>query len=387
MSMREEIANLRVDENLTLTFHLTDGSPVVNIINNGTGKRKPTYLSWFLDEGRELHMKTGPRSSVTYTVAQLDETLWQLMNQAMAHPVVKPMIWQTFRALTDILHQPKVITRENEFNMLPEEKRYSLWLAWSMPGAPMGRLIPCFPMNDQEAQIFLSAAEGDLEEGLKLPAEDMGVQGLQRRGLITKFMRSNPQRWYTPLMISSAASVLGMVEPQNPAVDDTSIAHKIWSQRGTVQVLGSLDRSEIAPHATDLIRRIVAYVRHFYDLTLIEVERIIDGHEQLLKEGFGRRDRVEFPAGTLGKQAFMVTVYIHKEGGLGAIVYHPTGNSVLKDWVLRYPVEVYATALKNDSCGSMADPNVTLLNLLRAVRFQSWMDRILRITRNNLPTM
>ncbi|EHM09516.1 hypothetical protein TheveDRAFT_0347 [Thermanaerovibrio velox DSM 12556] len=384
MAIREEIANLRVDENLTLTMHLTDGSPMVNIINNGTGKKKAVSPSWFLEEGRELHIKTGPKSSASYTVAQLDKALSQLITHGMTHPAVKPMIWQTFRALTDILHQPKMVIRENEFNMLPEEKRFSLWLGWVMPGAPMGRLIPCFPVQEKEREVLLSGAEGNLDEGLKMESQEVGVQGLQKRGIITKLMRVNPQRWYTPVMTSAAAAVLGMVEPQNPT-EDTSLAHKIWGQRGEVQVVGSLDRSEMAPYASDLCRRIVAFIRHFYDLTLIEVERTIDGHDLLLKEGFGRRERVEFPVGVLGKQVYQVTVYVQKEGGLGAILYHPVGNSMLKDWILRYPLEVYSNALKNDSCSSMEDPNVTLLNILRAVRFQAWMERILRITRNSLP--
>lgn len=384
MAIREEIANLRVDENLSLTLHLTDGSPIVNIINNGTGKKKSVSLSWFLEEGRELHMRTGPKSSVTYTVAQLDETLSQLVTQAMAHPSVKPMIWQTFRALTDILHQPKMVIRENEFNMLPEEKRFSLWLGWAMPGAPMGRLIPCFPVQDRERDILLSFGDGDLEEGLRLSSQEIGLAGLQKRGIVTKLMRANPQRWYTPVMTSSAAAVLGMVEPQNPS-DDTSLAHKIWGQRGEVAVLGSLDRGEMAPYATGLCRQIVSFIRHFYELTLIEVERMIDGHDALLKEGFGRRERLELAAGTLGKHAYQVTVYVQKDGGLGAILYHPAGGSLLKDWILRYPLEVYSNALNNDSCNSIQDPNVTLLNLIRAVRFQGWMERILRITRNSLP--
>ena len=387
MAFREEIANLPVDEHMTLSFHLTESSPTVTIHNNDTGKRRSVALAWFLQEGREMHIRTGPRATRTYTVQELDETLSTLVTQAMTHPLVKPLIWQTSRTLTEILHLPRIITRESEFGMLPEDKRGSLWLSWMLSGASMGRLLPCFPVQGPEVEILEKhTAGGPFREGIRVAAQEMGVGALQKKGILTSLMRANPQRWYLPLMVSSASAVLGMVEAGSDE-EGNLLAHQLWKQRSQVRKPGgTMDRTEVGPAASDLIRRLVAFVRHFYELPLIETEVIVDGHEQLLKENFGRRERLDLPAGQLGRAEYLITSYIQKDGSLGAAVYHPKGNSVLRDWVLRYPQEVYPQALENDACGSIPDNNVTLLNLLRAVRFQAWMERILRITRNTIPS-
>ena len=68
MAFREEIAHLPVDEHMTLSFILTESSPMVTIHNNDTGKRRSVALSWFLQERRDMHGRTGPRATRTYTV-------------------------------------------------------------------------------------------------------------------------------------------------------------------------------------------------------------------------------------------------------------------------------------------------------------------------------
>ena len=387
MAFREEIAHLPVDEHMTLSFILTESSPMVTIHNNDTGKRRSVALSWFLQEGREMHVRTGPRATRTYTVQELDETLSSLVTLAMAHPLVKPLIWQTFRTLTEVLHQPKVITRESEYGMLSEEKRTALWLSWMLAGASVGRLIPCFPAQGQELELLEKhTAGGPWKEGVRVTAQENGVAALQKKGILTSLMRATPQRWYLPLMVASSSAVLGMVEAGNDE-DGNFLAHQLWKQRAEVRKPGgTMDRAVIAPAAADLTRRLVAFIRHFYELPLIDCELTVDGHEQLLKENYGRRDRIDLPAGQLGKAEYVITSYTQKDSALGALVYHPKGRTVLKDCVLRYPHQVYPQALDNDSCGSIPDNNVTVLNLLRAVRFQAWMERILRITRNTIPS-
>jgi hypothetical protein len=148
----EEIAVHDVDASLSLVYCLGPAGPFTLIVNRVTGKRKSVSLAWFLKESREMQIRTGPGSTVVYPVRTIEEALYDLVSRATSHPRIKPLIWAAFRAVVELLHHPKLISRESEFALLPEEKRSALWIAWGPSGAHQGILFPASPCRSPSAR-------------------------------------------------------------------------------------------------------------------------------------------------------------------------------------------------------------------------------------------
>jgi hypothetical protein len=206
----EEIAVHDVDASLSLVYCLGPAGPFTLIVNRVTGKRKSVSLAWFLKESREMQIRTGPGSTVVYPVRTIEEALYDLVSRATSHPRIKPLIWAAFRAVVELLHHPKLISRESEFSLLPEEKRSALWIAWVPSGAPQGILFPCFSLQEPEREA-LSRKIGDPDK-IRIQASEIAGGVVTGRGISTALMRTDPRRWYLPPMIEAVAAVLGMQE-------------------------------------------------------------------------------------------------------------------------------------------------------------------------------
>jgi hypothetical protein len=164
------------------------------------------------------------------------------------------------------------------------------------------------------------------------------------------------------------------------------LTHSFWRVYRETPRGRPLSRTEILLSVGDEIRRLALHIRHFHTLPLVEQEERIDGQDILAAEGFHRKQRIEEPAGSLGRWTYRITTFGQKDGPLGAIVYHPMAEILLPDTILRFPQETLVQAQQDDACSSIPDAHFTLSALFRAVRRQAWMDRVLRIARQDIPS-
>ena len=200
----EIISSYDVDENLTLQMWTKGFSPRLVVFNKNQNKKKFIRLNWLEDLDRKLSIKGKKRGSIiNYTLSDLLPHLQRILSEYAVYTSFKTYLWRFAVTLERVLHAPAIVFNENEFSLLPEEKRSRLWIA-DLTGENKGEgfFRPFFPLSESE-KATLS------EEGLPFIEDRCGVDDLLKSGVIRRLNGASALRWHKPMRIMASAMLLG----------------------------------------------------------------------------------------------------------------------------------------------------------------------------------
>jgi hypothetical protein len=366
------LAYVRVDEHLALSLSIGSRGPHLMIENLDTGKKKATRLSW-MESAKELQIKIAKGKTQTYPPDVLRGAVNALMEQVLEQGQIRSQLWKLFRFFSVLVHEPKNVMRESELRVLSEEKRRVLWLACFASGDTPGVLRPCFAQGESERAVLGRFFKDHGEPwGIGIPLEpgERGVVSLKKRGIAPTLMTVYGDRWYRPIMLASAGTLMGMSDWSGD--DEGTLGYSIWRPLLADVAEDLADKKEEA--AKGIVQRLRVFIKHFHRLPLLSESSVLDSHDALKAEGYGRRERFDENTGALGNVVFDVTRYV-RDDGQGALTCRVKGPTFppKEDLVLRFGPEVYEEALHEDACGSMEDSRFTMVNLIQAKQMQKWI--------------
>ena len=369
-----------IDEGLTLRLVMGKEHPWVSIDNKMTGKKKSVRM-FFVENGKDLQIRTGKAGTKNYPHAEIVDALKELSTQAMSIPVLRERYVQILGVLLTRLHDPRYVTRESDFLVLPDEKRKSLWLGcFSEPSAP-GVMKPCFPMNPQEQKVMGSLMNEEIPpfgKGFALASGQRSAEILKEHGVLQKLIATLPGRWLEPLSIAGAAVLFGMTEW---SFDDTLPFFKhMWRPLLDSPPGAPKDNAEeLRDTSRGLAEVLGRYVKLYHALPGMEVEEMMDAEDALKEEGYGRRERFDDHSNILGNHVYQLERFIRDDNST-VLVQKIKGQRTLPDTVVRLQPRLYEECLQGDASGSVEDSRFTTLQILFGLRVSRWLDLARRIT-------
>ena len=361
-----------IDDTLELQIWTKGKTPRLVIVNRAKKTRKLTPLGWLEGAERKLAMRGAGGKTARYPMEDLEEPVMRMLQIFAQDPLFKGLLWHSSLFLSDMLNSPRSVFERSELALLPEEKRSRLWLADVTDGEEAGRFRPFFPLSREEAEVFGEEISVPITAG-------KGIADLKSTGITRKLASVSPARWYHTTRTAAAAILLGFTLFHEES-DDLSAF--FWS--GAEEGLPSKDHfsgSFDDPSLPRFIRSMAGYVRHWAALDRIEAETVLDAYEELSARGFGRKRRLEIPAGPLGNTDYTVTVYLDESGSMAVgCAPRQVTDRHRGEIVFFMPEEVYEKALRDDSFGGTEDDYFTLSTLLQAKLYEKWQERIDRFT-------
>jgi hypothetical protein len=354
--------------------------PWVSIDNKMTGKKKSVRM-FFVENGKDLQIRTGKAGTKNYPHAEIVDALKELCAQAMSVPALRERYVQILGILLTKLHDPRYVTRESDFLVLPDEKRKSLWLGcFSEPSSP-GVMKPCFPMDSREKKVMQSVANEDIPpfgKGFALASGQRSAEVLKEHGVLQKLIAALPGRWLEPLSIAGAAVFFGMTEW---SFDDTLPFFKhMWRPLLNAPSGASKDNAEeLRDTSRGLAEVLGRYVKLYHALPGMNVEEMMDAEDALKEEGYGRRERFDDHSNILGNHVYQLERFIRDDNST-VLVQQIKGQRTLPDTVVRLQPRLYEECLQNDAAGSVEDSRFTTLQILFGLRISRWLDLARRIT-------
>lgn len=369
-----------VDEGLALRLVMGKEHPWVSIDNRMTGKKKSVRM-FFLENGKDLQIRTGKAQTKNYPHAEIVDALKELCAQAMSIPELRERYVQILGVLLTRLHDPRYVTRESDFLVLPDEKRKSLWLGCFSEPSASGVMKPCFPMNSQEQKVMDSLTNEDIPpfgKGFALASGQRSAEVLKEQGVLQKLIATLPGRWLEPLSIAGAAVLFGMTEW---SFDDTLPLFKhMWRPLLSSPPGAPKDNAEELRDASRGLAEVLGrYVKLYHALPGMEVEEMMDAEDALKEEGYGRRERFDDHSNILGNHVYQLERFIRDDNST-VLVQKIKGQRTLPDTLVRLQPRLYEECLQSDASGSVEDSRFTTLQILFGLRISAWLDLARRIT-------
>ena len=368
-----------VDEDLALQLIVGKEHLWVSIDNKMTGKKKSVRM-FFTENGKDLQIRTGKGGTKNYSHADMVDALAKLCNQAMSIPAVRERYVQILGILLTKLHEPRYVTRESDFLVLPDEKRKSLWLGCFPEPAASGVMKPCFPFGKEEKGLMEGLMNEDLPpfgRGFGLSSGERSAAILKEHGILQRLIGLLPGRWLEPASIGVAAVFFGMTEW---SMDESlPFVKHMWRPLLDPQFIRERGNTEeIKDSSRGLAEVLGRYVKAYHMLPKIEAEEIMDAEDALKSEGYGRRERFDDHSNILGNHVYQLERFI-RDDNFTALVQKIKGQRTLPDVVVRMPSELYEECLRDDACGSVEDSRFTSLQIFFGLRVSRWLDLTRRI--------
>ncbi|HPJ25274.1 MAG TPA: hypothetical protein PLW97_10820 [Synergistaceae bacterium] len=369
-----------IDEGLALRLVLGKEHPWVSIDNKITGKKKSVRM-FFVENGKDLQIRTGKGKTETYPHADVVEALKELCLQAMSIPALRERYVQVLGILLTKIHDPRYVTRESDYLVLPDEKRKSLWLGCFSESSAPGVMRPCFSMSPEEKKLMEEMMDEDMPpfgRGFGVPSGERSAKVLKRHGVPQKLIAHLPERWLEPLSIAVAGVFLGMTEW---SMDDTLPFMKhIWRPLLDPQFnREGGNAEELKDTSRGLAEILGRYIKMYHALPRMETEEIMDAEDALKEEGYGRRERFDDHSNILGNHVFQLERFIRDDNST-VLVQKIKGQRTMPDTVVRLQPGLYEECLREDACGSVEDSRFTTLQILFGLRISRWLDIARRIT-------
>ena len=359
-----------VDEKLTLGIWTKDGTPRLLIENKAkkTGaKKKLVHFSWVEKKDRKLSMGGEKRNeSYSYEISQLEPALKQILEEYSVYSKFKIFYWKTINLLSHMIVTPTNIIDPAEIALMPEKKRFFLWICDMTKSRSTGFYRPFFPMGEAERSVFPSP------EGLPISNDQKGTEYIFKTGVLRKLMGINPARWYRPLQIAAAAMLLDF---SFCGEDGGEFAKALWIESAPEAIVFKPDD----PKMVKLGERINLYIRHFYATKDIGYEEgVYDSVSEMQKREYVRKRRFTIPVGSIGDVEYTATTF-EKENEPVAFACVPQAATARhdKDIVFHFPQDVLQEAYKDDTiCNGNIDELFTLTSLIKAKQCNDWLERI-----------
>lgn len=359
-----------VDEGLELQLWTRGKTPRLVIVNRVKNTKKMSPLRWLEGEERKLSLKGPGGRTVHYPVEDLVEPVRRMLYRFAQDPVFKGLLWHSVLFLSDLFHAPRSVFDKSEMALLPEGKRWCLWLADYTDGGGQGFFRPFFPLSGAEMAVFGGEPSVPIAGGKSLA-------DLKKTGITRKLASVRPERWYETPRTAAAAVLLGFSMFSEESGDFSSFLWK--AAEGGVVSPKALSENPADSSISRFAMKMAGYVRHWTALDSLSAETVIDSFDTMKERGFSRKRRLEFPAGPLGNVDYTVTIYAADQGRMAVgCVPRQTTDRHKGEMVFTMPAEVYEQALRDDSFGGAEDEFFTLSTLLQAKLYERWHRRINR---------
>ncbi len=361
-----------IDEGLELQLWTRGKTPRLVIVNRAKNTKKMSPLSWLEGEERKLSLKGTGGKTVHYPMEVLEEPVRRMLYRFAQDPVFKGLLWHSVLFLSDLFHTPRSVFDKSEMALLPEGKRWCLWLADFTDGGGQAFFRTFFPLSEAEMAVFGGESSVPIAGGKSLA-------DLKKMGITRKLASVCPERWYETPQTAAAAVLLGFSMFFEESGDFSSFLWK--AAEGGMVSRKALSESPADPSISRFTVKMAGYVRHWAALDSISMETVLDSFDTMKERGFARKRRMQFPVGALGNVEYTVTLYSDGKGAMavGCVPGQATDRH-RGERVFTLPEEVYGQALRDDSFGGAEDDFFTLSALLQAKLYEGWHRRIRRFT-------
>lgn len=366
----EILSSIDVDQNLSLGIWTKDASPRLSIENKAKkvgAKRKLIRLSWIEKADRKLSMSGAKRmENIIYELSQLEPSLKTILNEYAIYSKFKSFYWKTLTLLSNMIVSAVNIVDPTEIALMPDKKRFYLWVGDMTESRDEGFYRQFFPMNDSEIACLPN------KEGIPFGGDNKGSEYLQKTGIMRKLMGIDYARWYRPIQITAAAMLLNF---SFCGEDGSELADLLWAKSSETPLALRPDDVRLAK----LGERLNLYIRHFWAIDKIGYEEgVYESVSEMQKREYARKRRYNLPVGAIGDVEYTVTNF-EKEGCAVALTCAPTSATSRheRDLIFHIPPDVLAKAMADDTLsGGNQDELFTTVALMKAKQFSDWLERI-----------
>jgi hypothetical protein len=364
------IAEEVMDDDLTLLLARSDSLPRLGIFNTNTNKKKYVHLSWAEGAERSLKIKAG-KSVKEYSMDSIVETISLLIAKGEESLSLKSLEWRGVQLLGDILHVTKAARSEADLSMIAENKRDTLWYAYT-PKKGKWFMRPCFVPTEAEAVIL----EQNKQEGAPWPGfllEENRLPFTMRNAPVAKeIINTTPERWSEFLLPISKGLLFGF--------SDWSLAGEhVFGEAFWKNLPGESYRSEENINAMigagrPFMERVIAYLRLWPVLSRIEIE--LDPDSTKLAESRQMKKRERFEMTGAGDRRFKVTRFVSDSGNVSFGIIPETRLPGENDRFVTLSGDDWETCLEACSLGGDKDPQYTVNSVIGGVDVKDWYTRI-----------
>lgn len=368
------MAQVIIDENLTLLLAKSEGVPRFGIFNTKMNKKKYTYLSWVEGAERSLKIKVGRNETKEYPMESIHEAVSVLIERAEKELTVKMLVWHGVQVLGDLLHMPKLVKNAADCELIAENKRDTLWFAY-VPIDDDWRVRPCFVPTEAERPVLAShIVEGKPWPGLPMTYGAHFPPSMRNHAAAQELFRLTPERWSEVLIVLSKALLLGFND-WTPDGEYT-FGKALWAHLPSRDFRSEETLKALASAGRPFIERMTAYLRLWPVIEKTDEQYVVEAPKTAEERGFKKRERFEVVAPHLGDKRFTVT-RCEDDGGEVAFCIVPASR-LPGEQDRFFTVELGDWEASVDACslGGQHDPQFTCNSLIWGLETRHWLNSI-----------
>jgi len=369
------LAEYEVDDDLALLIARGEGMPRLGIYNLNSDKKKYVPFSWVENPSRMLKIKVG-RSTKEYPISSLMEGVANLLEDSAEALFLNPLVWRGVHVLGDLIHVPKAARSDVDLNLIAENKRDTLWYAYT-PKRGKWRVLPCFIATDAERGVMSSL----LEDGKPWPVPALSIENgalpptMRNIPLLKEISIANPARWSEFMLPLARAMLLGFSDWSSGG--DRLFSEALWKHLPKQNYRDGENLSAIASAGKLFMNKMIAYLRLWPILEEVQSEIFHDAAKELEKRGMKKRERFEMINPSLDDKQFRVTRLVHEETSAVSFGIVPTTRLPGEDdRIISLTGESWDKCLEACSLGGERDPQYTCLSVIGAIETKAWYTRL-----------
>jgi hypothetical protein len=366
------IAEEVMDDDLTLLLVRSDSLPRLGIYNTNTNKKKYVHLSWAEGAERSLKIKVG-KSVKEYSMDSIIESVTSLIAKGEEVLSLKSLEWRGVQLLGDILHLTKAARSETDLSLIAENKRETLWYAYT-PKRGKWYMRPCFiPTEAETAILEKNLQNGGPWPGLPLMEGDLPFT-MRNVSVAKEIFNATPERWSEFLLPVSKGLLFGFSDWSLGG--EHTFGEAFWKY-----LPGNSYRSEDSVNSMisagrPFVAKLTAYLRLWPVLARAKIEMVPDSSKVAESREMKKRERFEMVAANLGDRRFKVTRFVSDGGNVSFGIIPETRLPGEDDKILTLSGDDWEACLEACSLGGDKDPQYTCNSVIGGMDVKDWYARI-----------
>ena len=349
--------------------------PRLGIYNLNSDKKRFVPFSWVENPSRMLKIKVG-RNTKEYPISSIMEGVVSLFDDTAKALSLNSLAWRGVQVLGDLIHVPKTARSEVDLNLITENKRDTLWYAYT-PKRGKWRVRPCFIATDAERNVMSPL----LEDGKPWQAPALSMENgalpptMRNISLVKEISNANPARWNEFMLPLSKAMLLGFSDWSSGG--ERLFGEALWKYLPKQNYRTDETISTIASAGKLFMNKLIAYLRIWPILEDVQSEKLHDAAKVLTERGMKKRERFEMINPSLDDKQFRVTRLVHEETSVVSFEIVPTTRLPGEDdRIISLNGEDWEKCLDACSLGGERDPQYTCLSVMGAVETKAWYARL-----------
>ncbi|MDR3331399.1 MAG: hypothetical protein LBT08_02110 [Synergistaceae bacterium] len=375
MASQGELATIAeevMDDDLTLLLVRSDSLPRLGIFNTNTNKKKFVHFSWAEGAERSLKIKVG-KSVKEYSMDSITESIAALIAKAEDALSLKSLEWRGVQLLGDLLHMTKVARSEADLSLIADNKRETLWYAYS-PKSGKVFIRPCFTPTEAERAIL----DRNLQDTGRWPGlslEGGNIPMTMRNAPVAKeIINATPERWSEFLLPVSKGLLFGFSDWSLGG--EHNFGEAFWKHLPSGDYRSEECLNAMASAGRQFVAKLVAYLRLWPVMARIQIQMVPDSGKEAESKELKKRERFEMVAAHLGDKKFKVTRYVDDTGAVAFGIIPETRLPGEDDKFLTMTGEDWEICLEVCSLGGDKDPQYTCNSVLGGIEVRDWYSRI-----------